>query len=120
MPIKRMLKGRNFNPQSAAILVKAFNDIVDELDLRTLADRNRAATIVIRLAASRTVLDVEWLRAEAASTMRNELALSVSETSKREQRHIVQVDRDDLRSRGRRIRGVALKDRDLMLSKRGR
>ena len=43
MPIKRMLKGRNFSPQSAAILVKAFNDVVDELDLRTLVDRNRAA-----------------------------------------------------------------------------
>jgi hypothetical protein len=42
MPIKRMLKGRNFSPQSAAILVKAFNDVVDELDLRTLADRNRS------------------------------------------------------------------------------
>lgn len=37
MPIKRMLKGRNFSPQSAAILVKAFNDVVDELDLRLLS-----------------------------------------------------------------------------------
>ena len=78
MPIKRMLEGRNFDPKAAAILVKAFNGVVTDLDLRTVADRERAAKTVIGLAASQTVLDVEKLRAEAASLMRNELALSVN------------------------------------------
>jgi hypothetical protein len=76
MPIKRMLAGRNFSPESAAILVKAFNGVVADLDLRTVADRERAAKIVIGLAASQTVLDVEKFRDEVADLMRNELALS--------------------------------------------
>jgi len=76
MPIKRMLAGKNFTPESAAILVKAFNAVVADLDLRTVADRERAAKIVIGLAAGQTVLDVEKLRDEAAGLMRNELALS--------------------------------------------
>jgi hypothetical protein len=76
MPIKRMLEGRNFSPESAAILVKAFNGVVADLDLRTVADRERAAKAVIGLAARQSILDVEKLRDEAAGLMRNELALS--------------------------------------------
>jgi hypothetical protein len=71
-----MLEGRNFDSKAAATLVKAFNSVVAELDLRTPADREGAARIVIQLAAGRTVLDVEKLRDEAAGLMRNELALS--------------------------------------------
>jgi hypothetical protein len=63
------------NPRQ--FLVKAFNGVVADLGVRTVADRKRAAKIVIELAASQTVLDVEWLRDEAAGLMRNELALSV-------------------------------------------
>ena len=76
MPIKRMLAGKNFTPESAAILVKAFNGVVADLGLRTVPDRERAAKTVIGLAASQTVLDVEKLRDEATGLMRNELALS--------------------------------------------
>jgi hypothetical protein len=72
MPIKRMLEGRNFDPKAVAILVKAFNDLVDELDLRTLADRERAAKIVITLAAGQTVIDPAKLRDEALAWMRQE------------------------------------------------
>jgi hypothetical protein len=36
MPIKRMLEGRNFSPESAPILVKAFNGVVADLDLKPL------------------------------------------------------------------------------------
>jgi len=43
MPIKRMLEGRNFDPKTAAILVEAFDGIVDELYLRTPAEREKAA-----------------------------------------------------------------------------
>ena len=72
MPIKRMLEGRNFSPESAAILVKAFKGVVADLDLRTVADRERAAKIVIGLAASQTVLDVKKLRDEAVGLIRGE------------------------------------------------
>ena len=75
MPIKRMLKGRNFSPESAAILVKAFHGVVADLDLRTADDKERAAKIVIGLAAVQTALDAETLRDEADGLMRNEVAL---------------------------------------------
>ena len=77
MPLKRMMEGRNFEPKAAAVLVEAFNEIIDELDLRTLSDRERAARIVIELAASKPTLDVAKLRDEAGDLIRNELALSV-------------------------------------------
>ena len=48
MPIKRLLKGRNFSPESEAILVNAFHSVVADLDLRTIADREKAAKIVSR------------------------------------------------------------------------
>jgi hypothetical protein len=76
MPIYRMLEGRNFGPESAAVLVKAFNGVVADLGLSTVPDRERAAKTVIGLAASNTVLDMEKLRDEAADLMRNELAPS--------------------------------------------
>jgi hypothetical protein len=66
MTIKRMLNGRNFTPESAAILVKAFHSVVADLDLQTAVDRDRAAKIVIGLAAGQTILDAENLRGEAA------------------------------------------------------
>ena len=65
MPLRRMMEGRNFEPKAAAVLVEAFNEIIDELDLRTLSDRERAARIVIELAASKPTLDVAKLRDEA-------------------------------------------------------
>ena len=73
MPLKRMLEGRNFSPKSAAILVEAFNGVIADLELRTVADRERAAKIVIGLGASQAVLDVDKLRDEAAGLMRDEL-----------------------------------------------
>jgi hypothetical protein len=72
-----MLKGRNFSPEAAAILVEAFHGVVADLDLRTAADKERVAKIVIGLAAVRTALDAEALRDEAAGLMRNELSLPV-------------------------------------------
>ena len=58
MPFRRMLEGRNFDPKAAAVLVEAFNEIIDELDLRTPADREKAAKIVIELAVKEANLDV--------------------------------------------------------------
>ena len=51
MSPRRMLEGRTFDLKAAAALVEAFNGVVAELDLRTLAERERAAKIVIALAA---------------------------------------------------------------------
>ena len=61
-----------FDPKAAAVLVEAFNEIIDELDLRTIADRERAARIVIELAASKSTLDVANLRDEAVDLIGNE------------------------------------------------
>ena len=73
MPIKRMLAGRNFSPESAAILVKAFDSLVAELGLRSQPEREQAAKVIIGLAAGQTVLDAARLRDEGASLMRAEL-----------------------------------------------
>ena len=70
MPLGRMMEGRNFDSKSAVILVEAFNEIIDELDLRTIADREKAAKIVVELAASKTALDVAELRDEAVDLIR--------------------------------------------------
>ena len=73
MSTKRMLEGRNFNSKTAAALVKAFNGVVAELSLRTPAERERAAKIVIALAAGQTAIDPAKLRDDAASLVRAEL-----------------------------------------------
>ena len=74
MPIRRMLEGRSFEFEGpAATLVEAFNGVVAELGLRTPAERERAAKIVIALAAGQTAVDPTKLRDEAASLMRDEL-----------------------------------------------
>ena len=73
MPIRRMLEGRNFDPETVAILVKAFNGMVDELHLQTVADRERAAKIIIGLALARATLDAK-LRVDAVRLMRKETA----------------------------------------------
>jgi hypothetical protein len=72
MPLKRMLEGGNFDPKAVAILLEAFDGIVAELDLKAVADRERAAKIVIGLAAGKATLDATKLRDEAVDLMRNE------------------------------------------------
>jgi hypothetical protein len=72
MPIKRMLEGRNFDPEAVAILVDAFDAIVAELDLRTIADREKAAKIVINRAAGQKTLEAARLRDEGVRLMRKE------------------------------------------------
>jgi hypothetical protein len=44
MPLKRMLEeGRSFGPKAVALPLEAFDGIVGELDLRSAADREKAA-----------------------------------------------------------------------------
>jgi hypothetical protein len=72
MPIRRMLEGGNFEPKAAAILVEAFDAIVADLDLRTIADREKAAKLVLRLAHVQATLDAVKLRNEGVRLMRRE------------------------------------------------
>ena len=69
-------KGKASNSKTAATLVEAFNGVVAELDLRTPAERERAARIVIELAGRHTFVDAAELRDEAAGLMRNESAVA--------------------------------------------
>ena len=73
MPLKRLLdESRAFDPKAVAILVEAFNAIVAELDLRTNADKERAAKIVIRLALAQRSLDAATIRDQAIIAVRKE------------------------------------------------
>jgi hypothetical protein len=73
MPLKRVLgASRNFHPDSVAILLEAYNGLVAELGLRTAAEKERAAGIILRLAQAQTELDVTKLRDAAADAMLNE------------------------------------------------
>ena len=73
MPLKQMLNdNRTFDPKAVALLLEAFDEIVADLDLRTAADREKAAKIVMRLAHSQTELDAAKIRAEVVRLMRKE------------------------------------------------
>ena len=73
MPLRRMLEERrSFDPKAVALLLEAFNDIVADLDLRSAADREKAAKIVVRLALGQATLDEAKIRDEAIRLMRRE------------------------------------------------
>jgi hypothetical protein len=73
MPLKRMLNDdRTFDPKADALLLETFDDVVAALDLRTGADRAKAAKIVMRLARGQTELDAAKIRAEVLRLMRKE------------------------------------------------
>ena len=73
MPLKQMLNdNRTFDPKAVALLLEAFDEIVADLDLRTAADREKAAKIVMRLAHSLTQLDATKIGAETVRLMRKE------------------------------------------------
>jgi hypothetical protein len=70
MPLKRMLgESPYFDPQAVAILLEAYDGAVAELGLRTLAEKERAARIVLQFALGQTDLDVTKLRAGATALM---------------------------------------------------
>ena len=73
MPMKRLLdESRTFDPKAAAILIEAFDGVVAELGLRTNADREKAAKIIIRLALGQNNLDAAKLRDRAVAGVRKE------------------------------------------------
>jgi hypothetical protein len=73
MPLKRLLdESRAFDPKANAILLKAFDEVVAELGLRTNADKEKAAKIIIRLALGQTSLDVAKLSDAAVVAVRKE------------------------------------------------
>ena len=63
---------RTFDPKAVALLLEAFDEIVADLDLRTAADREKAAKIVMRLAHDQAEIDTAKLRAEVVRLMRKE------------------------------------------------
>ena len=63
---------RSFDPKAVALLLEAFDEIVADLDLRTDADREKAAKIVMRLAHGQTEIDPGKIRAEVVRLMRKE------------------------------------------------
>jgi hypothetical protein len=73
MPFKQMLaEGHAFDPKAVAVLIEAFGDVVAELELRTYADRVRAAKVVIRLASDEPTTDAEKLRDQTVRFLRSE------------------------------------------------
>jgi hypothetical protein len=73
MPLKRLLdESRAFDPKAVAILQEAFNAVVGELNLRTNADKERAAKIVIRLALGQHRLEATTIRDQAIIAVRKE------------------------------------------------
>jgi hypothetical protein len=73
MPLKQMLDdNRTFGPKAVAVLLEAFDGVVAELELRTRADKEKAAKIVIRLALGQNNLDAAKLRDQAVAAVRNE------------------------------------------------
>jgi hypothetical protein len=70
LPLKRMLNdNRTFDPKAVALLLDAFDEIVADLNLRTDADLEKAAKIVMRLAHGQTELDAAKIRAEVVRLM---------------------------------------------------
>ena len=70
MPLKRMLgKGRSYDPKAVAILMEAFNGVVAELGLRTPAEREEAAKLIIRVAHGQPGLDAAKLRSSVIKLM---------------------------------------------------
>jgi hypothetical protein len=65
-------ESRAFDPKAVAVLLEAFDGVVAELGLRTIADREKAAKIIIRLALGQDSFDVAKLRNGAVATMRKE------------------------------------------------
>jgi hypothetical protein len=71
--MKRLLdESRAFEPKADAVLLEAFDDIVAELDLRTNADKERAAKIIIRVALGQQTFDAAKIRDLAVIAMRKE------------------------------------------------
>lgn len=73
MPLKRLLdECRAIDPKDAAVVFEAFDGAVAELGLRTIADREKGAKIIIRLALAQEDRDVTKLRDGTVARMRKE------------------------------------------------
>jgi hypothetical protein len=75
MPLKRMLnESGSFEPKAVAILLEAYDGVVDELGLQSIEEKEKAAKLILRLAQSQADLDAAKLRDDAAGIMLNECA----------------------------------------------
>ena len=71
MPMKIMLDSGTFDPKAVAVLLKAFDGVVADLELRTDAEREKAAKIIVWLATGQEDIEAAKLRAGAVASMRN-------------------------------------------------
>ena len=70
MPLKELLgEKRSFDAKDASILLRAYDGAVAELGLRTVAEKEAAAKIILRLALGQPDLDAAKLRAGVAALM---------------------------------------------------
>jgi hypothetical protein len=75
VPLKRMLsENRSFDPEATAILLNAYDEVVTELGLKEIGDRERAAKFTIWIALGQTDLDSDMLREDIIASMLSESA----------------------------------------------
>jgi hypothetical protein len=67
-----MLERGVFDPDTAALLIEAFNRTIADLDLRNATDRERAAKIIIRHAQRQARIDPAKLHHDVVRLMRRE------------------------------------------------
>lgn len=73
MPMNRLLEeSRSFDPTAVGILLEALEAVVAELRLRSLAEQEKAARVIIRLAERKSDFDAATLRDCAINIMLNE------------------------------------------------
>jgi hypothetical protein len=72
MPMRRMLEGGSFDSKAVAILTDVFETVTTELDLRDIADREKAARIIIGLARGEPALDAAELSDQVIRVMQRD------------------------------------------------
>jgi hypothetical protein len=73
MPLKRMLsENRSFDPKAIAILLEAYDEVVAQLGLEEIGDKERAAKFIIWIALGQTDLGGDMLRDDVIASMLSE------------------------------------------------
>jgi hypothetical protein len=71
-------ENRSFDPEAAAILLAAYDEVVAHLGLAEIGDKERAAKFIIWIALGQTVLDGDELRDDVIASMLSESEPSVA------------------------------------------
>jgi hypothetical protein len=70
MPIRRILKGSSFAPESVEEISKAVEAVIKKLGITDVPSQEIAAKVILGLAAEKRVLDAHELRDEAISKLK--------------------------------------------------